>query len=326
MPGFAMVGLGMGRNRAQMIKETTGAELKIVVDLNTELATEVAGELGCDWSANLDDALGRRDVDVVMIVTPSGTHSPLGVKAVEAGKHVIVTKPMDVSVEACDRLIAAAAGAGVKVGVDYQSRYVDENMQVASALRDGCLGKPILGEVRFKWFRSDEYFAHGGGWRGTWKMDGGGSLANQGAHLVDILLWFMGDAQRVYGETAVMNHNIETEDIGLAIVNFASGAKGTVMGTTTFPTNAYFSAEVHGTEGAVLIDDVLEGKMQIIGDDLEQRMKGYQNRLQNVIEDMVSTLETGGEMRVNGAEGRRTVALLEAIYASARTGQTVACA
>ncbi len=320
-----MVGLGMGRNRARMIKETAGAELKVVVDLNAALATEVAEELGCDWSSNLDDALGRPDVDVVMIVTPSGTHADLGVKVVEAGKHLIVTKPMDVSVEACDRLIAAGERAGVKIGVDYQSRYVDENVRVASALKDGCLGKPILGEVRFKWFRSADYFAHGGGWRGTWRMDGGGSLANQGAHLVDILLWFMGDPKRVYGETAIMNHDIETEDIGLAIVNFTSGAKGTVMGTTTFPTDAYFSAEVHGTGGAILIDDVLTGKMQIIGDGLEQHLNGYENRLQNVIEDMVEALETDGEMRVNGREGRRTVALLEAIYASARTGETVAC-
>ena len=320
-----MVGLGMGRNRAGMIKETAGAELKIVIDLNAALAAEAAEELGCDWSSNLDDALGRPDVDVVMIVTPSGTHAELGIKVVEAGKHLIVTKPMDVSVEACDRLIAAGETAGVKIGVDYQSRYVDENVRVASALKDGCLGKPILGEVRFKWFRSDEYFAHGGGWRGTWRMDGGGSLANQGAHLVDILLWFMGDPERVYGETAIMNHEIETEDIGLAIVNFTSGAKGTVMGTTTFPTDAYFGAEVHGTAGAILIDDVLTGKMQIIGDGLEQRLNGYENRLHSVIEDMVTVLETDGDMRVNGREGRRTVALLEAIYASARTGETVAC-
>ena len=156
-------------------------------------------------------------------------------------------------------------------------------------------------------------------------MDGGGSLANQGAHLVDILLWFMGDPERVYGETAIMNHEIETEDVGLAIVNFTSGAKGTVMGTTTFPTDAYFSAEVHGTAGAILIDDVLTGKMQIIGDGLERRLNGYENRLQNVIEDMVAALETDREMRVNGREGRRTVALLEAIYASARTGEQVAC-
>ena len=142
-----MVGLGMGRNRAGMIKETAGAELKIVIDLNEALAAEAAEELGCDWSSNLDDALGRPDVDAVMIVTPSGTHAELGIKVVEAGKHLIVTKPMDVSVEACDRLIAAGETAGVKIGVDYQSRYVDENVRVASALKDGCLGKPILGEV-----------------------------------------------------------------------------------------------------------------------------------------------------------------------------------
>ncbi len=325
MPGFAVVGLGMGRSRAKMISETAGAELRVVVDLNTELAGEVAEELGCDASGNFDDALGRNDVDVVMIMTPSGTHADLGVQAIEAGKHLILTKPMDVSVEACDRVIAAGEKIGVKIGVDYQSRYVDNNFRIACAMANGDLGKPILGEVRFKWFRSDDYFSRSGGWRGTWRMDGGGSLANQGAHLIDILLWFMGDPERVYGETAIMNHDIETEDLGLAIVNFASGAKGTITGTTTFPTSAYFSAEVHGTIGAVLVEDVLEGKIKTIGTGLEGRLGRYQNKLQNVIEDMVRVLEHDGEMRVGGFEGRRTVALLEALYASARSSEVVLC-
>ncbi len=321
MVGFAVVGLGMGRNRSRMIQDTDGAELKVVVDLNETRLKEVSSDLGVEGTTDLEAALSRNDVDVVMVMTPSGTHADVGIQAARAGKHVITTKPMDVSTAACDRLIAACNQAGVLCGVDYNSRYVDNNCRVAEALRQGWLGKPILGEVRFKWFRAPSYFEASGGWRGTWKMDGGGSLANQGAHLLDVLCWFMGDAVSVYGEMAIMNHDIETEDIGLAIVNFKSGAKGTVVGTTTFPTSAYFSAEVHGTDGGVLIDDVLSGNMRVFGEGLQERMAAVQNPYQNVVEDVVSAVEKNTPLRVDGREGRRTVALLEAIYASAREGR-----
>jgi UDP-N-acetyl-2-amino-2-deoxyglucuronate dehydrogenase len=324
MVRFAVVGLGMGRNRAQLITETAGAELACVVDLNEELARKTGQDLGCDWVTDLDDALGRSDVDVVMVMTPSGLHVDLGVRCAQAGKHVITTKPMDVTTEACDRLIAAAEAAGVVLGVDYQSRYVDTNVRVATALSDGLLGKPLLGEVRFKWFRSDDYFAHGGGWRGTWKMDGGGSLANQGSHLIDLLLWFMGDPERVYGEAAVLNHDIETEDVGMAILRYPNGARGAIVGTTTFPSNAYFSAEVHGTEGGVLIDAALTGEARYFGDGIEEKLATIDNPLKNVVEDVVSCLEKGTSLRVDGREGRRTVALLEAIYQSSREGTPLA--
>ncbi len=323
MVNFAVVGLGMGKNRAQMIKDTGGAELKCVVDLQADLAKKMAQELGTDWETDLDDVLGRGDIDCVMVMTPSGTHAEIGIRAAKAGKHVVTTKPMDVGTEACDQLIAACDEAGVKLAVDYQSRYVDSNYRVAEALRRGWLGRPILGEIRFKWFRSDEYFEHNGSWRGTWKMDGGGSLANQGAHLLDVISWFMGDFESVYGEMAVMNHDIETEDIGLAIVRFKSGARGVIVGTTTFPTNAYFSAEVHGTDGGVLIEDVLGGKMRVFGEGLEERLQQIDNPIHSIIEDVVSAVEGGGEVRVDGREGRRTVALLEKIYESARIGKSV---
>ena len=321
MVGFAVVGLGMGRNRSRMIQDTDGAELKVVVDLDETRLREAGSELDVVGTTDLDAALNRDDVDVVMVMTPSGTHAEVGIQAARAGKHVITTKPMDVSTGACDRLIAACDEAGVLCGVDYNSRYVDNNCRVAEALRQGWLGKPILGEVRFKWFRAPSYFAASGGWRGTWKMDGGGSLANQGAHLLDVLCWFMGDAVCVYGEMAIMNHEIETEDIGLAIVNFENGAKGTVVGTTTFPTSVYFSAEVHGTDGGVLIDDVLSGNMRVFGEGLQERMAAVENPFQNVVEDVVSAVERKTRLRVDGREGRRTVALLEAIYASARKGR-----
>ena len=323
MVNFAVVGLGMGNNRARMIKNTDGAELKCVVDLRTDLAKKTGEDLGTDWTTDIDEVLGRNDIDCVMVMTPSGTHAEVGIRVAKAGKHVITTKPMDVSTEACDQLIAACDEAGVKLAVDYQSRYVDNNYRVAEALRRGWLGRPILGEVRFKWFRSDDYFEHNGGWRGTWQMDGGGSLANQGAHLLDVISWFMGDFESAYGEMAIMNHDIETEDVGLAIVHFKNGAKGVIVGTTTFPTNAYFSAEVHGTDGGILIEDVLNGKMRVFGEGLEERLQQINNPIHNIIEDFVKAVEEGGNVRVDGREGRRTVALLEKIYESARTGKAV---
>ena len=323
MVNFAVVGLGMGNNRARMIKDTDGAELKCVVDFQAGLAKKTGEELGTDSTTNIDDVLGRDDIDCVMVMTPSGTHAEVGMRAAKAGKHVITTKPMDVSTEACDQLVAACDEAGVKLAVDYQSRYVDNNYRVAEALRRGWLGRPILGEVRFKWFRSEEYFEHNGGWRGTWNMDGGGSLANQGAHLLDVISWFMGDFESVYGEMAIMNHDIETEDVGLAIVRFKNGAKGVIVGTTTFPTNVYFSAEVHGTVGGILIEDVLSGNMRVFGEGLEERLQQINNPIHNIIEDFVQAVEEGGDVRVDGREGRRTVALLEKIYQSARSGKTV---
>jgi len=228
---------------------------------------------------------------------------------------------MDVATAACDRLIAACQQAGVILGVDYQSRYVDTNYRVAEAMQQGWLGKPILGEVRFKWYRSQEYFQHNGGWRGTWAMDGGGSLANQGSHLIDLLLWFMGEPVRVYGDSAIMNHQIETEDIGLAILTFASGARGTILGTTTFPTSVYFGAEVHGSQGGVLVDAALDGTHRVFGEGLAERLASVPNALHSAMEDMVQAVEQGTPVRVSGGEGRRTVALLEQIYRSAREGR-----
>ena len=253
-------------------------------------------------------------------MTPSGTHAEIGCRVAEAGKHVITTKPMDVSTAACDRLIDACDKAGVLCAVDYQSRYVDINVRVAEGLKQGMLGRPILGEVRVKGHRPQSYFEAGTGWRGTWKMDGGGSLANQGAHLLDVLSWFMGDPVSVYGEIAVMNHDIETEDIGLAVVNFESGAKGTVLGTTTFPDSAYFGAEVHGTEGGVLIPNVLKGEWQVFGEGLKEKLNAIDNDRTDVIDDFLGAVNDGRPLRVDGKEGRRTVALHEKIYESARQG------
>ena len=133
----------------------------------------------------------------------------------------------------------------------------------------------------------------------------------------------MGDPISVYGETAALNHDIETEDVGMALLTFPGGAKGAIVGTTTFPENTYFSAEVHGKKGGILLDSALNGDLRVFGDGVEERLATVDNTIHNVVEDVVSALENGTTLRVDGQEGRRTVALLEHIYRSAELGQRV---
>ena len=164
---------------------------------------------------------GRSDVDVVLVIDPEWAtriHRRRGPQCRQARNHHQAHGRQHQSLRRADR--RGRRGVALLLGVDYQSRYVDNNYRVAEALRQGLLGKPILGEVRFKWFRSQEYFEHSGGWRGTWAMDGGGSLANQGSHLIDLLLWFMGVPKTVYGETAIMNHDIRDRGYWSGYLNF----------------------------------------------------------------------------------------------------------
>lgn len=326
---FAVVGLGMGRNRSRMVKATKGVELSLVVDMDEERARSVGEELDVPWALSLEDALCRDDIEVVFVLTPSGTHADIGIEIAKSGKHVITTKPMDVSVEACTRLIRACEEAGVHLLVDFQSRYVQGNIAVQRAMAEGWLGKPILGEFRFKWYRSQEYYDDRGGWRGTWSMDGGGSLANQGVHGLDLLTWVMGPVTSVYARTYIANHDIETEDLGLVMLDFTSGARGAITTTTTFPGVAgdgpYYSLEVHGTDGGVLLDDCLAGTGRyFVQEDIRERLQAVPNPVTSIVEDAVNVIRHGAKPAVDGREGRSTVALLEAIYRSAREETTVA--
>ena len=153
---FGILGLGMGASRARLIPKTKDAELKCVCDLQEEKAREIARELGCEWTTRYEDMLKREDIDVIGIFTPSGTHCDYAVKAIQAGKHVFVTKPMDISIEKCDVAIEEARNAGVILAVDFQLRYEEINQKIKIALDNERLGRLILGDLRMKWYRTQE--------------------------------------------------------------------------------------------------------------------------------------------------------------------------
>jgi len=318
--GFSVVGLGMGRARSKTILETQGAKLVSVVDLNEERAKTSSEEFGCKYHLDIADAIADDAVDIIMVMTPSGLHGDLAIQALKGGKHVITTKPMEVSVEKCDEMIKAWQATDRILAVDFQRRYEQPYVRVKHAIDNGLFGKMILGEARLKWNRTQEYY-DAGGWRGTWKMDGGGALANQTVHEIDLLRWFMGKPKRVVGRYGVHSHKIETEDLGMAMIEFESGAVGSILGTTTFPTSTYSGLEVHGDEGGVLTTRQAEGEWFWLqgNEDRGEQLQAV-HPYTNVIENAVAAVNDGVPMVCDGNDGKAAIELLNAIYTSARNG------
>ena len=176
----------------------------------------------------------------------------------------------------------------------------------------------ILGEVRLKWFRNDAYYE---GWHGTWALDGGGSLINQSVHQIDLLGWYMGEVDRVQGQIGVFNHEIESEDLGMAMLRFKSGAVGTILGTTTCPVTIPAGVELHGTQGLVITAGNKVDTWHVPDESADDPFPYEGPR--NVIEDMVALVRHGGTPRITGEEAKKSLALILAIYESSRTGQAV---
>jgi predicted dehydrogenase len=210
-------------------------------------------------------------------------------------------------------MIHACGEAGVKLLVDFELRYTDAANRIKSALNLGYFGRPILGELRLKWYRGDAYYD---GWHGTWDLDGGGSLINQTVHQADLLCWFLGLPETVRGRIGVYNHDIETEDMSLAMLHYATGAEGIVVATTTFPESQPPTVEIHGTRGGAVLtgDRITYWKTD---EDREIHVPGHPSC---AAQDMVQALCEGRPLGCDGLEGRKSLALVRAVYESAKSG------
>ena len=323
---FGILGLGVGANRARLVAETRDAELVCVCDLQEEKARRIAGELNCEWTTRYDDMLRREDIDVIGVFTPSGTHCDCAIKAIQAGKDVFVTKPMDISLEKCDAAIEAARDADVILAVDFQMRYDETAQKMKLALDNGRLGRLILGDLRMKWYRSQEYYEGGypHGWRKRRETEGG-SAANQGVHFIDLLQWFMGPVKTVYGRSGTFAHNIETEDLSMALITFENDAWGSIVTTTASYPRLGSSIEITGENGSIVWRD---GNVELykLKDNPEPSLDEFKldpERPRNIIEDMVSAIKKGSKVMVDGVEGRKSVAIINAIYESSKTGKVI---
>src|SRR5690349_13600395 len=236
MLGVAIVGCGMiARFHVRALAEVPDTRVVALIDKITPAAEKMKQDLNlpCDIYPELPDALQRKDVDIVIVATPSGAHMDPAVAAANAGKHVVVEKPLEVTVERCDRIIEACDRNGVKLCTIFPSRFADSNRTLKAAVDAGRFGRLTLGETTCKWWRTQAYYDQGG-WRGTWALDGGGALMNQAIHNVDLLLWMMGPATHVTAFTATVAHErIEVEDTAVACLRFKNGALGVIQAATS---------------------------------------------------------------------------------------------
>ena len=235
-----------------------GAQIKALVTRTPANAEKLIQETQltspCAIVTDLSEALRRPDVDVVIITTPSGAHMEPAIAAANAGKHVIVEKPLEITAERCDRIIDACERNGVQLCTIFPSRFHEANIALKKAVETRRFGRLTLGETTCKWWRSQAYYDEGG-WKGTQALDGGGALMNQAIHNVDLLLWMMGKATQVSGFTATLAHErIEVEDTAVACLRFTNGALGVIQAATSVHPGLPKTIAVHGDRGSAVIE------------------------------------------------------------------------
>jgi len=325
--GFVVVGLGMGRSRAKTLLSTPGTRLVGVVDMNEERARTTGQDLGVPWTTELEPWLERDEAEVVYVMTPTGTHAEVALPALEAGKHVLTTKPMEASLEACDEMIRTAERKGVLLGVDFEMRFETSFLSMKSALEKGVLGRVLGGEVSLKVLRTADYYRAGGGWRGTRRWDGGGVLSNQCIHHIDQVAFALGIPQQVRCSIWTQNHDIEAEDTGCALWRYEDGSVVSLFATTCYPHKTwYFRLELHGTEGAVSVASggPLEQPLSrwfLDGVWTDECPESVESPWLNAADNFAAAIRTGASLVCSGGDGRRTQSILDAMYRSAYGNQ-----
>ena len=339
--GFGIIGTGsIAKVHAAAVTSLKNARLTACYDLSGERSDAFASEYGIKSYHDIDSFLADPDVDIVTVTTPSGAHLEPALAAIKARKKaVIIEKPIEITTERCDQLINAAKDNGVMLSCVFQSRFHDAPRLVRKAIDEGRFGRITLIDAQIKWFRTQAYYDDIS-WHGTWKMDGGGALMNQGIHAIDLLRWFGGDVVDVSSRTATLAHErIEVEDTAGAVIEFKSGAVGIIEGTTAAYPGFLKRVEICGTDGSVILEEESLKFWHFRNEteeDEEIRKKyadftstgggasdpkaigfhGHALAFRNTIE----ALESGKEPEITGEEAKKAIALIEAIYRSSREG------
>jgi predicted dehydrogenase len=339
--GFGIIGCGnISTIHARAIESIPAARLMGFHSRSRPRAEKMAAQHGVSYELDLDRFLHRTDIQVVNICTPSGTHAELATKAAMAGKHVIVEKPIDVTLEKAHALISACAQAKVKLAVIFQSRFLATVQILKKAIERGRLGRLVLADAYIKWYRSREYY-EAAGWRGTLALDGGGALINQSIHTIDLLQYFAGPVASVFAFAERKLHSyIEGEDTAVAVLKFRSGALGTVEGTTSVFPGFSRRVEVHGEKGSVILDGNNIATWKLVENGEEEKelsrlsTRDFSNGAsdpmaldigahRSQIEDFIKAIRDDRPPMIDGSEGLKALKLVLAIYQSAREKRLV---
>ncbi len=337
MTGFGIIGTGsVAAQHARAIEQLDQCRL-VAVASSTAARAAMAGErYGVAAYDDYHALLRRDDIDIVCICTESGRHLGPTLAAARAGKHVLCEKPLEVTLDRADRMIEACREAGVRLGCVFQNRFSDDYQRLRTAVREGRFGRLLLGNAYIKWYRDDAYYASSS-WRGTLRGDGGAALINQGIHTIDLLLDIMGEAGGVYAKIKTVAHDIEGEDLGVAILQFRHGALGTIEGSTAAWPGYPERLEIYGERGSAILESGRIKKWHLQGSEesaapvaapaasgaADPTAIGYELHRRQIA-DMAEAVRQGRDPLVNGEEGRKALALIRGIYESSRQGKEIA--
>jgi len=346
--GFGIVGCGtISDFHAAGIKDLAAegrARLVAAAEPVEERRKTFAEKHGCDVAADYREMVRRKDVDVVCICTPSGAHLEPALAAIQAGKHVVVEKPIEVTLDRVDTLLRACDENRVRLCAIFPMRFAEHARAMKAAIAAGRFGRLTVGDCYCKWWRSQEYYDKGG-WRGTWKLDGGGACMNQAIHGIDLIQWFMGPLDRIVAFSARLAHErIEVEDTAVAALRYKNGAMGVIECATSVHPGSDRKIEIHGDKGTAIMTDesILQWdfaeerpedagirekfspakivqKEKAASDPSAFSHKGHLEQLK----DFLEALDNDREPFVGGREGRKAVEIITALYRSARTGKPV---
>ena len=334
---IGILGAGnISETHACAAREIAGVEVVAHWGRDPRKAARLATQYGGRAYDDLERFLDHRRMDAVLVGTPSGMHAEHARAAAQRGLHVLVEKPLDVTIERVDLLIAECERAGVTLGVIFQDRTAPDLVWLRRMIAAGALGDVFLVSARVKWYRPPEYYGRSH-WRGTWSLDGGGALMNQGIHSLDLILWLLGDVRRVSGATRTALHDIEVEDTAVASFELANGGVGTLEASTSAYPGYARRVELTGSNGTVIVehDRVTSVDLRVAPPEPPPRDEGSANASatspvvadtrghRRVLEDFVAAVRSGGGPLCDGRDGRRSVELVEAIYSAARSGNTV---
>ena len=339
---FGIIGSGMiAPIHLEAIRALPNAEATGIMDHGSGRGRTMAPELDATGADDLDAFLARGDIDVVTVASPSGAHHEAAIKAAAAGKHCIVEKPIEIRLDRIDAMMAAHARAGTLLGGIFNTRYSDAAQLLKRTVEAGRFGRLTFASAVGPWWRDQSYY-DSSEWKGTWALDGGGALMNQGIHSIDLLQWLVDSAvESVSAHTATLAHaRVEVEDTGAAALRFANGALGTIACTTSMWPGHFRTITIAGTDGTAVLadanllvwrfreeteeDDAVRARYLALpgeGIGASNPSAGIDSEGHRaVFAEFLAALDSGTTPPIDGVEARKAVAIILAAYESARKG------
>jgi len=323
---YGIVGCaGIALTHAEAVTKADGAELVACADVVEESARELATEYDLEWYSDSTEMITEMDLDAVSICTPSGTHSDIVEDVAATGANVLCEKPLDVTLEKMDRMIAACDDADVALSGVFQRRFHPAARRAKEAIDSGELGHVTLGDTYCKWYRSQGYYDQAN-WRGTPEMDGG-TLMNQAIHGVDMLRWLMGGIESVNAKCGTLARDIDVEDTAVVNLEFENGAYGSIEATTTVYPEKPLTVDVLGTKGSFVLDidnnDLRDFETVGGAIDFESNVSEFDHGHARQIQDFVDALREGRPPTVDGRGARRSVEAVLAMYESSERNEPI---